>query len=93
VACGHYETLTPEGIDRVWLRLRAGQAVKPADRELRLSPSTVLTYCCVVAGSDRGRGAAVRAGCGWRSVRRVSRGLAAGRSYRESAAALDRARR
>jgi len=62
------------GDDQVWLRLRAGQAVKPTARELRLSPSTVRAYLLRCGGSDGGRGAAVRAGCGWRSVRRSRAG-------------------
>jgi hypothetical protein len=61
VARGDYETLPPGAIDQVWSRLRAGQAVKPTARELRLSPSTVRTYLLRCGGSDRGRGAAVRA--------------------------------
>ena len=38
------ERLTPEAIDRVWLRLKAGQAAKPTARELALCISTVREY-------------------------------------------------
>jgi len=93
VAGGNYATLTPEAIDQVWVRLRAGQAVKPTARELRLSPSTVRTYllrCGGIRPGPRRRGAGrLRL----EEREEISRGLAAGRSYREIATALDRARR
>jgi len=41
VGHGDYERLTPEAIDEVWLRLRAGQAAKPTARELGLCTDTV----------------------------------------------------
>ena len=41
---GDYERLTPEAIDRVWLRMRAGQAAKPTARELGLCTGTVRAY-------------------------------------------------
>jgi transposase, IS30 family len=39
-----YQWLTPEAIDQVWVRLRAGQAAKPTARELGLSTGTVRAY-------------------------------------------------
>jgi hypothetical protein len=44
VGYGDCERLTPESIDQVWLRMRAGQAAKPTARELGLSVSTVRAY-------------------------------------------------
>jgi DNA-binding NarL/FixJ family response regulator len=44
VGHGDYERLTPEAIDRVWVRLRAGQAAKPTARELGLCTGTVRAY-------------------------------------------------
>jgi hypothetical protein len=41
VAHGDFERLTPEAIDRVWVRLKAGQAAKPMAREMGLCTSTV----------------------------------------------------
>lgn len=41
---GDYERLTPEAIDQMWLRMRAGQAAKPTARELGLCTGTVRAY-------------------------------------------------
>ena len=41
---GDYERLTPEAIDQVWLRLRAGQASRPTARELGLCTGTVRAH-------------------------------------------------
>ena len=41
---GDYERLTPEAIDQLWIRMRAGHAPKPTARELGLSTSTVRDY-------------------------------------------------
>ena len=41
---GDYERLTPEAIDQLWARMRAGHAPKPTARELGLSTSTVRDY-------------------------------------------------
>lgn len=41
MAHGDYERLTPQAIDQVWLRLRAGEAAKPTARELGLCTGTV----------------------------------------------------
>jgi transposase, IS30 family len=38
---GDYEKLTPQAIDELWLRLRAGKAAKPTARELGLCTGTV----------------------------------------------------
>lgn len=38
---GDYEQLTPEAIDQLWIRMRAGHAPKPTACELGLSTSTV----------------------------------------------------
>ena len=44
MAHGDFEKLTPEAIERVWVRLKAGQAAKPTARELGLCTSTVREY-------------------------------------------------
>ena len=60
VGHGDYERLTPEAIDQVWLRMRAGQAAMPAARELGLCSGTVRTSG--VAGSDPSRDDAQQVG-------------------------------
>ena len=87
---GDYERLTPEAIDQVWLRLRAGQAAKPAARQLGLCTGTVRAYllrCGGIKPQPRRRGA-----CRLSVEEReeISRGLAAGLSYRAIAAGLGR---
>ena len=87
---GDYERLTPEAIDQVWLRLRAGQAAKPAARQLGLCTGTVRAYllrCGGIKPQPRRRGA-----CRLSVEEReeISRGLAAGLSYRVIAADLGR---
>ena len=87
---GDYERLTPEAIDRVWLRLRAGQAAKPTARQLGLCTGTVRAYllrCGGIKPQPRRRG-----GCRLSVEEReeISRGLAAGLSYRVIAAGLGR---
>ena len=39
-----YQWLAPEAVDQIWVRLRVGQAAKPAARELGLSTGTVRAY-------------------------------------------------
>ena len=41
MARGNYERLTPQAIDEVWVRLRAGMAAKPTARELGLGAGPV----------------------------------------------------
>jgi IS30 family transposase len=82
--------LTPEAIDQVWLRLRAGQAAKPTARQLGLCTGTVRAYllrCGGIKPQPRRRG-----GCRLSVEEReeISRGLAAGLSYRVIAAGLGR---
>jgi transposase, IS30 family len=90
VGHGDYERLTPEAIDQVWLRLRAGQAAKPTARQLGLCAGTVRAYllrCGGIKPQPRRRGA-----CRLSVEEReeISRGLAAGLSYRAIAADLGR---
>jgi IS30 family transposase len=90
VGHGDYERLTPEAIDQVWLRLRAGQAAKPTARQLGLCTGTVRAYllrCGGIKPQPRRRG-----GCRLSVEEReeISRGLAAGLSYRVIAAGLGR---
>jgi hypothetical protein len=41
MARNSYQRLTPQAIDELWVRLRAGMAAKPTARELGLGTSTV----------------------------------------------------
>ena len=87
---GDYAQLTPEMVDELWVRLRAGHAVKPTARHLGLSPSTVRTYllrCGGIRPVPRAR-AAGRLTVGEREE--ISRGLAAGWSLRAIAQGLGR---
>jgi IS30 family transposase len=88
---GDYERLTPQAIDQLWIRMRAGQAAKPTARELGLSTSTVRDYlyrCGGIRPVPRhravGRLSAVER-------EEISRGLAAGQSLRSIAGGVGRA--
>ena len=88
---GDYERLTPEAIDQVWLRMRAGQAAKPTARGLGLCTGTVracLLRCGGIRPEPRRR-APGRLSMAEREE--ISRGLAAGQSIRAIAVALGRA--
>jgi DNA-binding CsgD family transcriptional regulator len=91
VGHGDYERLTPEAIDQVWLRMRAGQAAKPTARQLGLCPGTVRAYLLRCGGirPEPRRRAAGRLSLAEREE--ISRGLAAGDSIRAIALALARA--
>ena len=82
MARGDYERLTPEAIDEVWVRMRAGHAAKPTARELGLSTGTVRAYLVRCGGirPEPRRRAAGRLRLAEREE--ISRGLAAGRSLR-----------
>ena len=83
--------LSPAEIDALWERLKAGQAAKPASRELGLPTSTVRSYlvrCGGVRPAPRRR----REGRLQLAEREeISRGLAAGLSVRAIAGQLGRA--
>jgi len=90
MAHGDFERLTPQAIDQVWLRLRTGHAAKPTARELGLCTGTVRAYllrCGGIKPVPRQR-AAGRLRMEEREE--ISRGLAAGLSYRMIAHALGR---
>ena len=86
-----YERLSPEAIDEIWVRLRAGHAAKPTARQLGISTSTVRTYLLRCGG--------IRPAPRRRAPRRltaqereeISRGLAAGMTLRAIAAQVGRA--
>jgi IS30 family transposase len=88
---GDYERLTPEAIDQLWVRMRAGHAAKPTARELGLGTSSVRDYlhrCGGIRPMPRHRST------GRLSVEEreeISRGLAAGQSLRSIATGLGRA--
>jgi IS30 family transposase len=88
---GDYEKLTPQAIDELWVRLRAGKAAKPIARELGLCTGTVRAYLLRCGGirPDPRRRAAGRLTMAEREE--VSRGLAAGHSLRAIAMVLGRA--
>ena len=86
-----YQRLSPEAMDAIWVRLRAGHAAKPAARQLGLSTSTVRTYllrCGGIRPEPRCRGPR-RLSVEEREE--ISRGLAAGVSLRAIAGQLGRA--
>ena len=87
---GDYERLTPEAIDQVWVRLRAGQAAKPTARELGLCTGTVRAYLLRCGGirPEPRRRTTGRLSLAEREE--ISRGLAAGESIRAIAGALGR---
>jgi IS30 family transposase len=90
VGHGDYERLTPEAIDQVWLRMRAGQAAKPTARELGLCTGTVRAYLIRCGGirPEPRRRAVGRLSLAEREE--ISRGLAAGYSVRAIAVSLGR---
>lgn len=88
---GDFVRLTPEAIDQLWVRLKAGQAAKPTARELGLCTSTVRAYLVRCGGL---RPASPRRAPGRLSLverEEISRGLAAGLSVRSIAGSLGRA--
>ena len=90
VGHGDYERLTPEAIDQVWLRMRAGQAAKPTARQLGLCTGTVRAYLLRCGGirPEPRRRAPGRLSLAEREE--ISRGLAAEASFRAIAAGLGR---
>jgi IS30 family transposase len=91
VAHGDYERLTPQAIDQVWVRLRAGEAAKPTARALGLCTGTVRAYLIRCGGirPEPRRRAADRLSLADREE--ISRGLAADESIRAIAARVGRA--
>ena len=85
---GDYARLTPEAIDQLWIRMRAGHAPKPTARELVLTVRDYLHRCGGIRPVPRHR-ATARLSAAQRE--KISRGLAAGRSLRSIAAGLRRA--
>ena len=86
----HYQRLSPVDVDEIWRRLRAGHSVKPTARALGLPTSTVRAYlirCGGIRPEPRHR-ATGRLSFGEREE--ISRGLAAGLSFRAIAAGLGR---
>jgi IS30 family transposase len=86
-----YQRLSPETMDAIWVRLRAGHAAKPTARQLGLSTSTVRTYllrCGGIRPEPRCRGPQ-RLSVEEREE--ISRGLAVGMSLRTIAVQLGRA--
>jgi IS30 family transposase len=91
VARKHYSRLSPEEIDEVWSRLKSGQAVKVTARQLGLPSSTLRTYL-VRCGGVRPVPRRRRAGrLSLEDREEISRGLAAGLSFRGIATCLGRA--
>lgn len=70
MAHGDYERLTSEAIEKVCVRLRAGQAAKPTDRELGLRTGTALAYLLRRGGIRPSRVYGHQGDCAWPSGRR-----------------------
>jgi DNA-binding NarL/FixJ family response regulator len=86
-----YQRLSPEAMDAIWVRLRAGNAAKPTARQLGLSTGTVRAYlvrCGGIRPVPRRRGARRLS---MEEREEISRGLAAGKSLRVIAVELGRA--
>jgi IS30 family transposase len=86
-----YSALTPAEVDAIWVRLKAGQAAKPAARGLGLSTGTIRSYLIRCGGIAP---VARRRAVGRLSLlerEEISRGLASGLSLRVIAAGLGRA--
>lgn len=88
---GKYQRLSAEAIDEIWIRLRAGNSVRPTSRQLGIPSSTVRTYLARCGGirPDPRRRAAGHLTLADREE--ISRGLAAGRGLRAIARTLGRA--
>lgn len=88
---GKYQRLSAEAIDEIWIRLRAGNSVRPTSRQLRIPSSTVRTYLARCGGirPDPRRRAAGHLTLADREE--ISRGLAAGKGLRAIARTLGRA--
>ena len=86
----HYQRLSPADVEEIWSRLRAGHSAKPAARALGLPTSTVRAYLIRCGGirPDPRHRATGRLSCEEREE--ISRGLAAGLSFRAIAARLGR---
>jgi transposase, IS30 family len=86
-----YSWLQVEQTDAVWQRLRAGMAAKPAARELGISTGTVRAYLVRCGGIQP---ALRRRRAGYLTLlerEEISRGLAAGLSFRKIGDRLQRA--
>jgi len=88
---GDFERLTPETIDALWVRLRAGMAAKPAARELGLCTGTVRGYLIRCGGVRPQRRCRALVRLRIEEREEISRGLAAGLSVRAIARGLGRA--
>ena len=88
---GDYERLTPEAIDQVWLRMRAGQAAKPTARALGLCTGTVRAYLIRCGGIRPEPRRRALGRLSFVDREEISRGLAAGHSIRAIALELGRA--
>lgn len=86
-----YQRLSPQAIDEVWVRLRAGHAAKPAARQLGLPTSTVRTYLLRCGGIRPVPRRRTEGRLSLEEREEISRGVAAGLSLRAIAAQLGRA--
>jgi IS30 family transposase len=82
--------LTPGQVDEVWLRWRAGQAVKVLSREMRVNPSTVRDVLHRSGGTRPATRRRWELRLSLVEREEISRGLAAGLSLRAIAAGLGR---
>ena len=83
--------LTPAEVDEVWVRWRAGQAVKVLSRQMRVNPSTVRDLLHRTGGIGPAPKRRWEGRLSLAEREEISRGLATGLSLRMIAAGLGRA--
>lgn len=86
-----YARLSPEEIDEIWARLKAGQAAKVTARQLGLPSSTVRTYLARSGGIQPDPRRRTEGHLTLVEREEISRGLAAGSTLRAIARTLGRA--
>jgi IS30 family transposase len=86
----NYQRLSPADIDEIWVRMRAGHAVKPTARSLGLATSTVRTYLLRCGGIRPDPRHRAGGRLSFEEREEISRCLAAAQSLRAIAARLGR---
>jgi IS30 family transposase len=86
-----YQRLSAETINEIWVRLRAGNSVRPTSRQLGLPSSTVRAYLARCGGIRPDPRRRTLGHLTLAEREEISRGLAAGKTLRAIAAVLGRA--